>query len=487
MREKGYGTEKLKAQVIKMFREQVGFWHPKNRKKSEIIYSELIPTGQMIEEGIGNQEISEESDTDFENDHEKEDNEAKHLYHSEKLLRSIVTDKRYTVPWPPVSDNVIENNTGIPDLLYSFLAWLLSDDDSTDPAVSAQKVSVSDKIHQTILSLGQDFIFNATSGRIKTPKHIALPMTIKSNYRMRRASDTFKPTESWHFLHLCRGTEKNAMVMRQVRGYEAGSFLPSNAQSDVYSQPSAGTTRIWRTHCLEKDPPNGIMIQPKFQMCQERPILATTEARCIHRAFEMPPTEIRTTSNQSLLIKLQRKHTFLSPYSYKDNSWMLSRFNPSADIFTPNQEESQQIAAWTAFNVNTCQDNGVSERVVGYCQVIDSSPTEIPTVYTVPKRSVQIADQSSQQDVIVVFDQAIYAKANEIIWRRQDRSHYRAGSEQGYENERWNHRIQSQKGVVQRWILTAHKHAEIAESMSSMVCSQHSVLLYKERHTKKKM
>ena len=59
---------------------------------------------------------------------------------------------------------------------------LLSDGNSTDP-VSAQKMLVSDKIHQTILSLGQDFMFNATSGHIKTPKHITLTMTIKRNTR----------------------------------------------------------------------------------------------------------------------------------------------------------------------------------------------------------------------------------------------------------------------------------------------------------------
>ena len=49
----------------------VGFGHPKNRSKSEIIYSELLPKGQIIKEGIGNQEISEESDINFENDYEK--------------------------------------------------------------------------------------------------------------------------------------------------------------------------------------------------------------------------------------------------------------------------------------------------------------------------------------------------------------------------------------------------------------------------------
>ena len=31
-----------------------------------------------------------------------------------------------------------------------------------------------------------------------------------------------------------------------------------------------------------------------------------------------------------------------------------------------------------------------------------------------------MADQLGQQDVKVVFDQEIYAKANEIIWRRQE-------------------------------------------------------------------
>ena len=45
---KSYRTEKLKARIIKMFGEQVGFWHPKNRSKSEIIYSDLLPKGQII-------------------------------------------------------------------------------------------------------------------------------------------------------------------------------------------------------------------------------------------------------------------------------------------------------------------------------------------------------------------------------------------------------------------------------------------------------
>jgi hypothetical protein len=54
---------------------------------------------------------------------------------------------------------------------------------------------------------------------------------------------------------------------------------------------------------------------------------------------------------------------------------------------------------------------------IGYCEVIDASPTELPVVYNVLKRSISMADQLNQQDVVVVFDQAIYAKALEIIWK----------------------------------------------------------------------
>ena len=40
-------------------------------------------------------------------------------------------------------------------------------------------------------------------------------------------------------------------------------------------------------------------------------------------------------------------------------------------------------------------------------------------MYTLLQRSLLIADQLGQQNVIVVFDQAIYAKALEVIWQNQ--------------------------------------------------------------------
>jgi len=81
--------------------------------------------------------------------------------------------------------------------------------------------------------------------------------------------------------------------------------------------------------------------------------------------------------------------------------------------------KARVIPAWTDFNIKLRQEDVPRESSIGYCQVIDASPTEIPTVYTLLQRSLLMADQLGQQNVIIVFDQAIYAKALEVIWQNQ--------------------------------------------------------------------
>ncbi|KAK1885936.1 G polyprotein [Dissostichus eleginoides] len=49
--------------------------------------------------------------------------------------------------------------------------------------------------------------------------------------------------------------------------------------------------------------------------------------------------------------------------------------------------------------------------------VIEASPTEMSKVNTILKRSVQIADQLELDHIVLVFDQAIYAKAQQIRWK----------------------------------------------------------------------
>ena len=85
-----------------------------------------------------------------------------------------------------------------------------------------------------------------------------------------------------------------------------------------------------------------------------------------------------------------------------------------------NSPTEEGLPAWTGFYTLRNENSIPRECSIGYCQVIEASPTELSTVYTVLQRSLQIADQLGQHDVIIVLDQAIYAKALEVLWQNKD-------------------------------------------------------------------
>lgn len=99
----------------------------------------------------------------------------------------------------------------------------------------------------------------------------------------------------------------------------------------------------------------------------------------------------------------------------KDFAWFLSR---TENGHIPSAQ--QTVPAWRGFNAVASEQNKPPKSVVGYCQLIDASPTDLSTVYTILKKSVEMASQLNLPDTVVVFDQAIYAKALEVIWKRPD-------------------------------------------------------------------
>ena len=80
----------------------------------------------------------------------------------------------------------------------------------------------------------------------------------------------------------------------------------------------------------------------------------------------------------------------------------------------------QATPVWSAFNGLLARHDVIWARVIGYLPVIPASPTEKATVFTLLKRSLSIADHLKQHDAVIVLDQAIYALAQEVIWKHQD-------------------------------------------------------------------
>ena len=77
-------------------------------------------------------------------------------------------------------------------------------------------------------------MFNTTSGRIKTLKHIALPMTIEARHDLQEIV-TLLNQLGYGISYTHIEEQKTAVAMKEVKRYGAGSFLPSNVQPVVFA------------------------------------------------------------------------------------------------------------------------------------------------------------------------------------------------------------------------------------------------------------
>lgn len=179
------------------------------------------------------------------------------------------------------------------------------------------------------------------------------------------------------------------------------------------------------THCT-----NAIVIQRKPPTCALPPAMINNQPRNKRRSVTGVSTDVlpfhsgrrKGPSPRDIDVNILTQTT---PQDIQyarviDFGWMLCRQAFEDTVFSLAEDIPQVVPAWTSFNIKLHASDVPRECCVGYCPVIEASPTELPTVYTLLRRSLQMADQLIQHDVVVVLDQAIYAKALEVIWQNQE-------------------------------------------------------------------
>ena len=82
----------------------------------------------------------------------------------------------------------------------------------------------------------------------------------------------------------------------------------------------------------------------------------------------------------------------------------------------PMPADQQKIPSWSGFNALISHPSA-SITEVGYCPMINGSPTDASIVYTVIKTVQKMMASLGQQYSVITFDLAIYMKAKEIQWR----------------------------------------------------------------------
>ena len=94
----------------------------------------------------------------------------------------------------------------------------------------------------------------------------------------------------------------------------------------------------------------------------------------------------------------------------KNLLWLLTRLHSS---------KKQTISSWTGLNILVRNKHVVAKDNVGYLPTLNAPATDMSTVYQVLTNSLQIKETLRLQSIVVVFDQALYAKATEAQYSVQ--------------------------------------------------------------------
>ena len=84
-------------------------------------------------------------------------------------------------------------------------------------------------------------------------------------------------------------------------------------------------------------------------------------------------------------------------------------------------KERQKASSWTGFNISVRNEVEVTKDNNGYLPTINVPATEMATVNEVLVQSLKIKNQFKLKSIVLVFDQALYAKATEIQWKHDQR------------------------------------------------------------------
>lgn len=354
-------------------------------------------------EALDQQELSKPSETDTHRVH----------YHSAQMLRQVLRQvKGLKDKWPPLASDMDMNAVSniVPVDLFNYLAWVT---EISDEVGGYDKyVSTSDDQRWKLLSVAQDIIYLHSRGRAITPKHSALSMTV------RHSTGSSKLIDVLNGLGHCTSHSKVlehdvalATVQLRRQGIIPNGFVKSSH-----------TILVWDNNDFAEDTPtghntthntNGVIIQRESEIpCSQPETRRLSKTK--QRSLEPPPSNIVPYRGGT------RQGPVCIDAEMDGGTVSVEKLEVQIDVaYCLSKTVDSKLPGWTGFNT-TLQSSSIPRKSkIGYLPIIDASPTEMATVHTVLLRSVDIANNLDLNAITVVFDQAIYSKAQEIRWQHK--------------------------------------------------------------------
>eukprot|EP00058_Branchiostoma_floridae_P000977 XP_002586465.1 hypothetical protein BRAFLDRAFT_106667 [Branchiostoma floridae] len=326
------------------------------------------------------------------------------------LLRDDIRKQDVPQAWPPVITEEDQSRDIIPPSVVKFFCYLLTG--------GFNNADTSQRVERLVTSFGYDTVYAVSQGKVKTPKHITLAFSIKSltgNVELVQLLNRLGHSVSYSTMEEI----STALCLQKLSSGDGDIFLPSNLHNQVF------TTLAWdNIDRLEETISgggtshrvNGIAVQPRVTESTEveaLPPVTKTKRRSIDAQQPVLPTYNvgqREGPEPCQSVDLEEEditHTA----RLKNIIWMIARIL---------KQKEQSISSWTGFNIKSRSDVPVIPDNVCYLPTINAPATQMSTVYEILRQSLVIKDQLQLKKIVCVFDQAIYAKATEVMWKHKD-------------------------------------------------------------------
>ena len=161
---------------------------------------------------------------------------------------------------------------------------------------------------------------------------------------------------------------------------------------------------------------NGILIQ--HAPCRETTLVPHEPVNRRDRSLATVSTPILPYDRQARTGPTLAHGTDL-PHAIKmDEAYNRQHISSSNEVYRLMKlyDVNQSLPGWTGYNTLIHRNDNLVKSIVAYLPVIQASPTQMDTVFTILKKTIDIANSLKKSEIVLVFDLAIYAKAQEIRW-----------------------------------------------------------------------
>jgi len=289
-------------------------------------------------------------------------------------------------------------------------------------ALLSERQDPTARVNRLTWSFSQDIVSAVTSGEVLTPKHILVVWAIKiltGNVELIKILNRLGNACSYSRLEeidtaLCLEKLESVEFAKVPLPMCVHPSVPTVLAFDNIDRQEEVLSGAGTSHRV-----NGIIVQPTSSSCAPPKPAMTANKKAKKRTIKPPeaqlPIYVLGKRSSTPAIVPSELTTAL------ENVALTARQrNLLGDSVRVHDTSDQTTSSWTGFNILTSEQKQVTADAIGYLPTINAPVTELSTVQEILRQSISIQSSLQLDNIAVVFDQALYAKATEIAWKHPE-------------------------------------------------------------------